>query len=509
MEMLSLNNATPMRGTITVFSCLIAFAFARTLPAMAKWYRWFEASGLEISKHRGFGQSAGKAFGWIPNPPALSNELFLASGISLVASLLLSCSNLAPAGCLVASLVLYWLYMGQLYCEAHVGSHVTVLIPPMLLVALASPCGLAAEEAGRVPLEAQMLPLFVLKAVLTTAYASAGFSKLWASIREGVFWGNGSTLQYYCLEALFFNRSDASHGGVPHSSFGVPTPYSYHLQRFLVRHPRLCAVMSVKSLLFEAAAPVVLFYPEFGVPFAVAGVGFHYGIALFQNIDFFSWWGPFYVLFAFEDPVVYDNGIGNMINASFSFAPVGTALCLAYLAAHVLVMPWAAYHGPIDILPFSSFHMFSDPKNMWDPARSKSWWLTTKEHATGTLKHYAFPFARKQHVTVEEMPRLPFKYLFVGSHPERSFGNVDVTPKLTDIIDKMRAEWTKGAEHYLNAESIERMLCLLEDAKAEFATTSRAAQKEEPAKGPVDQATADYKPYVKARLDTATSAVIM
>merc|ERR1711988_1170570 len=98
--------------------------------------------------------------------------------------LALSCSELAPISCLVGALILYWVYMSQLYCEAHVGAHVTVLVPPMILVAILAP-GLT-QPASEVPPAAQMLPLFILKAVLTTAYSSAGFSKLWASIKAGV-----------------------------------------------------------------------------------------------------------------------------------------------------------------------------------------------------------------------------------------------------------------------------------------------------------------------------------
>ena len=94
-----------------------------------------------------------------------------------------------------------------------------VLYPPMLIVALLAPGGLTAL-AKDVPVEAQMLPLFVLKvtlmvlselwvtptmrcqAVITSAYCSAGVGKLWASYKAGVFWGNGATLQYYCFEVF-------------------------------------------------------------------------------------------------------------------------------------------------------------------------------------------------------------------------------------------------------------------------------------------------------------------
>merc|ERR1712054_351707 len=225
MEMMvDFAESTPMRKTIIVFSAFMALGYGRTLPAMHRYYKWFAESGLEIAQHRGFGQSACKAYGFIPNPPALPVAVFSACGMALVSCLLLSCTTIAPAFFLAGAMVLYWLYMAQLYCEAHVGAHVTVLVPPMLTIAMLAP-GLS-QPREEVNEAAQQLPLFVLKAVLTTAYCSAGLSKLWASVKHGVFWGNGSTLQYYLFEALFINRSTSDHG-VPHFSFGVPSPFSY------------------------------------------------------------------------------------------------------------------------------------------------------------------------------------------------------------------------------------------------------------------------------------------
>merc|ERR1712046_112566 len=170
---------------------------------------------------------------------------------------------------------------------------------------------------------------------------------------------------------------------VPHFSYGVPTPFSYQLQEFLLHSPRLCAVMSVKSLAFEALAPLVLFFPEAGVYFAMAGVGFHYGIALFQNIDFVSWWGPFYVLFAFENTAMSADIVGTLWT-SLTAAPVSSLLIVGYLVLHILAMFYVAYTGH-EILPFSSFHMFSEPMNLCCSKSSKHWWLTEKEHEVGTI----------------------------------------------------------------------------------------------------------------------------
>merc|ERR1711907_393558 len=138
--------------------------------------------------------------------------------------------------------------------------------------------------------------------------------------------GDGSTLQYYVFEAMMINRPTASaQGGLPHWSFGVPSPFSFDLQKFLFTNPRLCAVLSVKSLAFEVLAPGVLLVPSVGWMFACAGVGFHYGIALFQNIDFVTWWGPFYLCFVWEDPKV-SLDLAGVVTQSFAEAPMSAAL---------------------------------------------------------------------------------------------------------------------------------------------------------------------------------------
>merc|ERR1712054_719188 len=139
---------------------------------------------------------------------------------------------------------------------------------------------------------------------------------------------------YYVFEALMINRPSSSDGAhLPNWSFGVPSPFSYQLQQLLVRSPRLCALLSVKSIMFEAGAPLVLFLPQVGPLFALVGVGFHYGIALFQNIDFVTWWGPFYALFIWEDPAVSVN-IVDTIRQSLAEAPLASGLILGYLAVH-------------------------------------------------------------------------------------------------------------------------------------------------------------------------------
>ena len=42
----------------------------------------------------------------------------------------------------------------------------------------------------------------------------------------------------------------------------------------------------------------------------------------------------------------------------------------------------------VEMLPLSSFPMFGAPQNVFDRKLRKHMWLTTKPHATGTVKNY-------------------------------------------------------------------------------------------------------------------------
>ena len=53
----------PMDNVLLGFCLTLAFAVARTHAPNVRFYAWFKDCGLEISKHRGFGQTACKAFG--------------------------------------------------------------------------------------------------------------------------------------------------------------------------------------------------------------------------------------------------------------------------------------------------------------------------------------------------------------------------------------------------------------------------------------------------------------
>ena len=53
----------PLGAVLAVFSISLGVTVARTLPALIRFYDEFMRSGLAMSKHRGYGQSACKAYG--------------------------------------------------------------------------------------------------------------------------------------------------------------------------------------------------------------------------------------------------------------------------------------------------------------------------------------------------------------------------------------------------------------------------------------------------------------
>ena len=252
---------SPLLPVTRLFCASLGFTVARTLPAATSFYSWFTKSGLKMAEHRGYGQSACKMFGLVP-APKLSVPAMALSGVAFLALLILPCLSSTPdawrAPMLGAALVPYHLYFSQLYCEAHIGAHVTVLVPPALLLLALSP-SLDASSANADATAA--FTCWLMKIVLTSAYCGAGVCKLTHSLkslhRGGVPWWSGSTLQAFLFEAMFISNKDT------HTSFGVPTPFSYYLQKLHYLNPRTILLpASIGALAFETLAPLLLLAPH-------------------------------------------------------------------------------------------------------------------------------------------------------------------------------------------------------------------------------------------------------
>jgi len=322
----------------------------------------------------------------------------------------------------------------------------------------------------------------------------------------GSSWCSGSTLQAFIFEAMLLSDDGT------HTSFGVPTPFSHALQRLHVRYPRLLLLpASYGAVAFETFAPLLLLAPAHlaSVPFAVCGLAFHYGIALLQNIDFVSWWGPAYAFFL-ADPAAWAGGalfacpagtealsLFGSIAAALEAAPLRASLALAYVFAHILAVVMLRFFPEAEMLPFSSFPMFGSPHNLFDARQRKWFWLSDKPHATGTLKNYAFPFCRPHTVLPHEVAALPFKYLLLGHGgyasgtgddicPAEMHLNVVLTPRLAAGLKRLTALGGQSRHTFavgMGTIAADQLLELLDELKAAFAEAPRVTPK------PVDATT--------------------
>jgi hypothetical protein len=236
------------------------------------------------------------------------------------------------------------------------------------------------------------------------------------------------------------------------------------------------------GVIIELIAPVVLIFPILDIPFAIAGLGLHYGIAYLQNIDFLPWWAPFYAVFFLGDSNLLAEVPGTSLPAAAKayaeLYPIGFALTLGYAAVHIAGMIIHRFIPDIDMLPLSRFPMFDSPKNLWDPARSHWAWLTEKTHAPGQLMTFAFPMCRPQCVQPSEMDSLPFKYFLFGRKTAEDaeltvYTNVIITDDLQWVLKRFAEEWSKGADKYKDPATTAGMLELVDAAKAAFARAPR------------------------------------
>lgn len=437
----------PVRGVLCLHNAIFGFSVARTLPALVRFYAWFSSSGLAMAEKRGFGHTASKAWGIFP-APKLSVSATLASGIGLLLCLVAPLVPLMPdAFCpftCVGALIFYHLYFSQVYCEAHVGAHVTVLAPPAFILLALAPAWHVMPDSTSEGEAATYFTYLMMQIILLTAYCGAGVSKIMSSIKARRSWWDGATMQAIVLEAFYMS---APRG---HFTFGMPTPFSHLIQRFCIRYPRLIlAPASLFAVVFEAAAPVMLFFPS-GMAaraFAVMGIGFHYGVAVLQNVDFVSWWSSAYAPFILA-PESMPSWI-SMMQAALNIAPVCAALSCMYVMAHLSAVVLLRFFPGVEMLPFSSFHMFSALVDLFDSSSRKWVWITDKPHATGTLKNYSIiPFCRPQHVREDEFDKLPFKHVLAGfgAGTDVVLTNVDIagSSKLSESLEMLREELCPG-----------------------------------------------------------------
>lgn len=508
------------------FNLILSFSLLRTMPALLRYYSWFMSSGLEIAGYRGYGQTACKAYGLVP-APHLSTSAMTVVGLCFVGSTLGSCLPWCPPqavpALMGAALVLYHLYFTQLYCEAHLGAHVTVLLPPSFLLLALSPCFASEGDPDSLThAQGAAFTVWMMKLIIVFSYMGAGISKIVSSVKHRRCWWDGAALQGCILEALYLCKPGT------HTSFGLPTPFAHNIQRWCFLRPRsVCAPLSFLGVAAEALAPLALLLPASAtsVLVPVIGVGFHVGVLYLQNVDFVSWWGPVYAFF-FLDPAAASTaalvfpeqfGLLRCIHAAWELAPVRVALVIAYVVTHIVAVGALRWFPNVEALPFSRFPMFSDFKDLFDPSARKWIWFTDKPHATGTLKNYCFPFSRPPVVTVEELDKLPFRYLLFGhggltdsattalvaTKAGNSLqtpllgsdsnvvagtlggaadvvvhGNVKLTPEMVNIMEAIRVEGFRGKGAFAkDADTAPRLLHLLLEGQHAFQKLERRRPK--------------------------------
>jgi len=317
----------------------------------ARFYDFFVNSKTDLSERRGLSYTGCKAYGVIPIPKLPVQGLQVVFGL-LVGSLLLACNTtLAPRFFLFASLGLYFLYFGQLWCESKHGGHGSLLMPSviMLLVLSGGP-------------QSTPTTLIFIKVFLGLVYFAGAVTKL---VVAGFFnqrWC-GSTMQAYVFDAMWSR---------PHH-----WPIVRKLQRFMLSHWWICSGMAVSGLLFEFAflPAVLLGGPLANVLAAAVALGFHFGVDLLQGLDFFPFWCPVFWVFlpdlqalltGHEHPYSAEDAWTSILARGFEEEPCRWLMSATYVAIQVLVaLRFQDVREGMESLPFTCCPMFSAPRNLF------------------------------------------------------------------------------------------------------------------------------------------------
>jgi hypothetical protein len=104
---------------------------------------------------------------------------------------------------------------------------------------------------------------------------SAGYSKLMTS---GLKWATSSQLQGILL--------------LQHMKFDIP------LAARTAKSESLCSVLAIVTLIHQITFPIVLLVPNLELYYVVAALLFHLSTRVLMRIDYLTYQGPAYVIFA-------------------------------------------------------------------------------------------------------------------------------------------------------------------------------------------------------------------
>ena len=259
-QMLSQMPSNPVRQFQLLYCLWLSLAMLRNGRQHYRFYRWFYSSDLGLATKRGLGAHPSRIYG-IFTPPILSPAQLAAAGVAFTGCLLAACLPLAPRVFLFLAYLLYFLYFPQMFAEATLSGHGSILIPSMLFLLACSP-SLDHEVQSR-----SEWPLTLIRIYLASGYFSSGMCKLLCGARFGKFWGMGPTLQYYIFDALWSRPAG---------------PTVRRIQETAITAPRIMTFLATSSMFFEIGFISAPFSDMMSVFFGLNGLAFHAGIMLFQ-----------------------------------------------------------------------------------------------------------------------------------------------------------------------------------------------------------------------------------
>jgi hypothetical protein len=366
------------------YALLLALPLCYHMKDHKRFHQWLRYSSHSLQNKAGFGAGPCKAFG----------ILSTGGGTYFMGPVFLLCLALVGAALpysTVAAFGASLCFFSDTFCETTAGSHAPLLVPFVLLYSTLSP--------------SEALLLHLVRTHVASAYVGAALSKLALSFYFRRNWLNGDTLQYYIFEAAFKVRR---------------AEFRRWLQRYLVRRPRLLALLSVGSLLLELSfglTPLLAHRPHLLIAAAVAALSLHLGIHLTLGVDFLSYWCPALLAFALPCEV---SSLHAAATATLSDAPLRTVCALSLLAVQILhvVSLHDIRSGVDDRLPFSCFPLYALPRSLND-GWPHLFVLTSANLATaGHLDpFYHHPGSSAFTFTLEEMRTMQERRVVFGCAP--------------------------------------------------------------------------------------------
>lgn len=209
-------------------------------------------------------------------PPILDKLQFQLMGFILSASLLAATTGILTRLMLSISLTTYFFYFSQIKSLDTLVRKIN-LIPIVLIILIVSPSINASFEEPVL-----LWPLWLVKISIVQMYFSAGLQKL---RRAGVKWIDGQSLQKYMVDHYLWGDMNNA--------------------LWFAKHPRLCKLASISTLIFELTIWIILFWPELTLLYVALAILFHCGTAITMRIRYLKYLIPIYMVFVIDIIYLY------------------------------------------------------------------------------------------------------------------------------------------------------------------------------------------------------------